>query len=474
MEKTTVRLESITIENFKNVEFGQLFFENKRKPYRASVLGLYGQNGSGKTALIDAIELLKLALQGLPLPDKFANYINVKAEYAVLTYELSITGENENYRAWYTLELHSMDKEVPQNTFFDEHESSVQQATIKNEVLKCSYESDTEHERKTPIIDTSSEKVFVPDTKYVCLLGKDKDIKMNLMVEKRMALSTSRSFIFSRGLLTAINDNQEEKDSPEYRRYVRLLKSLVRYGNYELFVINTANSGIISMDILPLSFKYEQGAKRAIGSILVPLENSVSIPQESVGVVENVISNMNIVLSQIVPGLTIQVEKLGEMVLKNGEKGMRIQLLSLKNEKAIPLKFESEGTKKIISILQLLIVVFNRSSITVAIDELDGGIFEYLLGELLRIISEKGRGQLLFTSHNLRPLETLDRGFIAFTTTNPQKRYLRMSNVKDNNNLRDLYFRDIILGEHSEELYLPTNNAEIALAFREAGEGCGA
>ena len=48
------------------------------------------------------------------------------------------------------------------------------------------------------------------------------------------------------------------------------------------------------------------------------------------------------------------------------------------------------------------------------------GVFEYLLGEMLNIISEKGKGQLIFTSHNLRPLETIDKGFIAFTTTNPK------------------------------------------------------
>lgn len=117
--------------------------------------------------------------------------------------------------------------------------------------------------------------------------------------------------------------------------------------------------------------------------------------------------------------------------------------------------------------------MYNNPSITVAIDELDSGIFEYLLGELLRIISEKGKGQLIFTSHNLRPLETIDRGFIAFTTTNPEMRYIRMSKVKDNNNLRDFYFRDIVLGEQNEELYEPTNNAEIAFAFREAGEVSG-
>lgn len=118
----------------------------------------------------------------------------------------------------------------------------------------------------------------------------------------------------------------------------------------------------------------------------------------------------------------------------------------------------------------MLIVVYNQPSITVAIDELDSGVFEYLLGELVRIISEKGKGQLIFTSHNLRPLETLDRGFVAFTTTNPNKCYVRMTNVKDSNNLRDYYYRDIMLSENHDNLYEQTKNSEIAFAFREAGK----
>lgn len=178
---------------------------------------------------------------------------------------------------------------------------------------------------------------------------------------------------------------------------------------------------------------------------------------------------MNIVLVQMVPGLTIGMEELGTELLRNGETGCKVQLVSHKNSKVIPLKYESEGIKKIVSVLQLLIVVYNQSSITVAINELDSGIFEYLLGELLHIISEQGKGQLIFTSHNLRPLETIDKSFIAFTTTNPDRRYIRFSNVKTNNNLRDFYYRDIELGEQYEEVYSPTNNFEIALAFREAG-----
>ena len=210
-----------------------------------------------------------------------------------------------------------------------------------------------------------------------------------------------------------------------------------------------------------------------VGNLLFPLEVPAPIPDEAVEPVKKIIDNMNIVLQQLVPGLTISVVDLGPVVSKEGHIGRSVQLMSLKNGKEIPFKYESNGIKKIVSILQLLIMVYNNPSITVAIDELDSGIFEYLLGELLNIISEKGKGQLIFTSHNLRPLETIDKGFIAFTTTNPENRYIRFANVKGNNNLRDFYYRDIVLGEQNEEVYSPTNNFEIALAFREAGEAFG-
>jgi len=102
---TIVRLESISIENFKNIESGRLSFSNNRKPFRTSILGLYGQNGSGKTALIDAIELLQLALKGLPIPMKFADYINIEAGFAELHYEFSVRADEEEYRVFYEFKL---------------------------------------------------------------------------------------------------------------------------------------------------------------------------------------------------------------------------------------------------------------------------------------------------------------------------------------------------------------------------------
>ena len=178
---------------------------------------------------------------------------------------------------------------------------------------------------------------------------------------------------------------------------------------------------------------------------------------------------MDIVLQQIVPGLTVGIREMGDELTPDGEEGIRIQLVSRRNGRELPLQCESEGIKRIVSFLNLLILMYNDPSVTVAIDEIDSGIFEYLLGELLGIVSRHGKGQLIFTSHNLRPLETIDRGFIAFTTTNPKARYTRLSNVKPSNNLRDLYYRGIVLGGQKEELYEETNNGDIAFAFMKAG-----
>lgn len=462
MKRSRVRIERIEIENFKNVKNGQISLKNNRRNFKSSILGIYGQNGSGKTALIDAIMLLKLALCGQVVPPQYADYIHVEAEYARLKFDLSveIPEANISYDVIYEFKLMKDHNDIQLNVV----ESENSKVVLYDEILKCSYISGVDSSRMSNLIDTSSSDIFTPKNKYHELVGKDKSIATDLLVAKRLAFATSRSFVFSHELLDVIQENCSQPI------YWNLIKMLVDYGNYELFVINTQNNGIITMNALPLAFRYENEESGFVGNIMLSLDEAETVPKEVAELIEKIIPNMNMVLSQIVPGLTISMYNFGPQILKNGDVGCRVQLMSKKNSKEIPLRYESEGIKKIVSILQLLIVVYNEPSITVAIDELDAGVFEYLLGELLRIISEKGKGQLIFTSHNLRPLETLDKGFIAFTTTNPEKRYVRMTNVSENNNLRDFYYRDIVLGEQNEVLYEPTNNYEIALAFREAGE----
>ena len=461
MKNSVIRLDSITINNFKNVQTGELSFVNSRKNYRASIVGLYGQNGSGKTALIDALSMFKYILCGAPVPLKYADYINVDSSYAHIKYVLKITDPDDDdteYKVEYELSFRKEEDESYQNTdgggIADHHK-----IVLFDEVLSCACKINGKKGIKQVLIDTRNEDTFGPKTKYDILTGKNKSVFTDLIVAKKLAAATSRSFIFSSELVNVIRDNCRDE------AYSSVIDSLVKYGNYELFVIDSATVGRISLNAMPLII-----GSRKHGSVVVSLNDGAVVPDDLMDSVRGVIGNMNIVLPQLNPGMSIDVKEMGTQMLRDGSLGTRIQLVSNKASREIPLQYESDGIKKIIAILQLLIAVYNKHSITVAIDELDAGVFEYLLGEILRIISEKGRGQLIFTSHNLRPLETLDKGFVAFTTTNPAHRYIRFRNVKTNNNLRDFYYRDIILGEQNEPVYEPTHNSEIALAFREAGE----
>lgn len=154
---------------------------------------------------------------------------------------------------------------------------------------------------------------------------------------------------------------------------------------------------------------------------------------------------------------------------KDGNPATVMMLTAYRDGKELPLRDESDGVRKIISVLSLIIAAFNQKSVTVAIDEFDAGIFEYLLGEILQALEESGKGQFIFTSHNLRPLEVIDKKFLYFTTTNPDNRYIRLKNISATNNLRDTYFREIILCEQEEEIYNKTKRFKIIAALKKAG-----
>ena len=140
MRKMVVRIESLEIINFKNVKHGVLEFSNNRKTFKSSVLGLYGQNGSGKTALIDALSLLKLVLSGKSVPAYYADYINVDASFATLRFNLKVKNKETlgeyivNYEFSIRKDLDETTQNINQEDLVDEKYKS----TIFNEVLSYS------------------------------------------------------------------------------------------------------------------------------------------------------------------------------------------------------------------------------------------------------------------------------------------------------------------------------------------------
>ena len=219
-----------------------------------------------------------------------------------------------------------------------------------------------------------------------------------------------------------------------------------------------------------MAFRIENEQTGAKGDFAIPLMTPVTLDRERKELLEVIVDQINTVLYTIIPGMRIEIRDYGKQALDSGEDGWKVELMSVReSHKPIPIRMESEGIIKIISILNALIQAFGNPSICLVIDELDAGIFEYMLGELLDIFQNSAKGQLIFTSHNLRALEMLDKESIMFSTANPENRYIHMKNVKGSNNLRSMYIRSITLGGQDEIIYEETDSLEIARAFRKAG-----
>lgn len=447
-----VRLTGITIQNFKNIVNGTVSFKNTRLNTPVSILGLFGQNGSGKTAIVDACNLLQTILCDMPLSAETYYDIKYDEKYAFLKYDFEMRGENTTFIVSYEFKL---GKNTDTST-----------VSIYDEILKCGYTESGSKTSISSIIDTSKGDTFGPVNKYALLVGKGKEKNEDIKYQKRKLRETSKSFVFSKELFNYIKKNKDTNTDILFDKYYQVLESLINYGERELYVLKTDAAAFITLNYLPMYYSLRNGD---CGLVRLALDEVSLVKEEHLPVITRIISNINIVLTKIIPGLALELNKLGMQLTREGIPLSQLTLMSKRDNITIPFRYESDGIKKLVSILNLLICVVNQDSITVVIDELDSGVFEYLLGELLSIIAEQGRGQLIFTSHCLRPLETLDRGYVAFTSTNPENRYIRLVDVKEDNNLRDLYYRGIQLGGQKETLYDFTSKAAISLAFLEAG-----
>ncbi len=311
--------------------------------------------------------------------------------------------------------------------------------------------------------------IFKPQKRLDEILEENKDIKTDLIVARKMAEKSNCSYIFgesSRDIFC-----REYKNG--FQQFSVIISSLFEFALKDLFVIRNTHSGVISANfVLPMAFRIENDNMGANGDFTVSLTEPILVDEERKNLLETIVERINIVLYTIIPGLQATIKNYGKQSLDDGEEGWKLELMSKREGmKEIPIRMESEGIIKIISILNALIQAFGNPSICLVIDELDSGIFEYMLGELLDIFKKSAKGQLIFTSHNLRALEMIDKESIMFSTANPDNRYIHMKNVRESNNLRNMYIRSITLGGQSEEIYEETDSLKIARAFRKAGRG---
>lgn len=458
MEKMATRLASLTLKNIKNVKNGTILMPHAKDRTMdwggAEILGIYGQNGSGKTAIVDALYFLQRIMVGDKVDQNIFDYIDSDSQTAEINAEFKIYANDILY-------------EVGYHIIFSKEDSIV---GIEREFLNCAVNQNGIRTNKNIFMDYRKDEpdsIFKPQKRLEELINKDQETKVDLIVAKKIAEKSNCSYIFGESSRDVFNKNS----SDGFKHYAFVIKSLFDFALKDLFVIKNAHSGVISANyILPMAFRVEKEKMGYKGDLAIPLTEPVLLKREKKELLNDIVDQINTVLYTIIPEMRIAVKDYGRQAMDTGEEGWKVELMSIRgNKKPIPIRMESEGIIKIISILNALIQAFASPSVCLVIDELDSGIFEYMLGELLDIFNKNAKGQLIFTSHNLRALEMLGKESIMFSTVNPDNRYIHMKNVKGSNNLRSMYIRSITLGGQEEKIYEETDSLKIARAFRKAG-----
>lgn len=471
------RIQRITIENLKNVAHGDIRFVCNTYDdifqKKSDILGIYGQNGSGKTTLIFAVHVLKQLLCGRRLWKDMDRFIRIGASFAKIDYDMSLeSGKYGNYLIHYSVVLKTKeaDEESDDMESLDEEQHFIESPVyLAEEKLQYKKISDEKGSRYHSIIEYNyeSEAVFGPEIRYKEFIGKEKELADELRYMKSTVYKSGSSFIFS---LMRIKDIRKRNGFQKELLYI--VDSIRMFGVAKLLVLSNIQASVVNANImLPMSFCWLENDNETIKSLKISIKitDETVVPEEAYELIEKRFIVIDRVLAKIVPNMSVKLVNRGTRVNDKGEPSVIIELMSGKNGNEIPLRYESDGIKKLIYVMYSLIEMYHDDSVTVAIDELDSGVFEYLLGEILTVLQENAKGQLIFTSHNLRALEVLDKKSVMFSTTNENNRYIRFKNVKGSNNLRDVYYQDILLGGQDECVYEPTSQSSIRRAFKSAG-----
>ena len=452
-----IRLVRLVLDGTRNVGHGEIDFEDL--PQGGSVTGIYGQNGSGKTTVIDAIGVLRHLLAGEPLDPTSGDIVSADAGRAAITATWRIGDGTDQRFLEYRAELAA---------------SPVHPGRAKVTGESVRIGATAGRLGRAVLTHRREEGEFVSTPAYVWRsIMRAPSVRAKLTRTEEHAYMEGRSFLFSR-LVTLDDEPGEQADwavdwavrqadasadtsarvLDYFRRrlgeFTRLRAMLQHYATHDIFVSTTRRSATAAYAFIPI---LEEDGDDDTSEFMFDLLKPVPLTGAQTARLERTVESFDRILPTIVPGLHIRVRKHYAGMGEDGEDRIDAELLSVRDHTVIPFRCESEGIIRITALLGYLRHAYVDGDALVAIDEFDSGVFELLLGDMLVQIADGCEGQLVFTAHNLRAMEVLPDSCIRTTLTDPGQRFATIGRRSASNNQRKRYLTISEFGWDRPDVY---------------------
>lgn len=403
-----MRIKSLKLINFRNIKDSTIYFKSK------NVSGIYGPNGTGKTSVIEAIRLLQFYfsfpreikdIENLE-KQKVLDYIYMGCDFLTISLELEIKEEI------YLVELELGKNNLNGITALKESISvkSSKPRSVYKKVI-C-VENDLSLPKPRVFLyerNKTKEKTDYFDYIQTEIFAKNKTSIQGIILE----LASFNSFI---SFLTREFEKSESKNK-KIKSVIEKWRELEK-AFHKITIINLKQQALSNLEIvIPMTIHTEN----AHGTLPVCCADKKNLySKKECQTIEKVINDINKIFPLLVQGAELILKIKVAFEDENGEK-YSISIFVKKNENEISIYNESTGTIKLFMLLSALINTLKDEDSILLIDELDVHIFEYLLAYILDIFSKYSKGQLIFTAHNLLPLEKLEKDSIILATHKDNK-----------------------------------------------------
>ena len=441
----------VKAKNFKSLK-DIAFNLNKTKAKTNQFIAIYGENGSGKTNIV---ELFKVLLQLVMARTIDVAMNKIPKEYWKIQEEIGEQLPPELNQIW------QLSLNLKEYRMINEKEPTEIEYGFKINDIDGFYYIKFDDE----IIE---EKIY-----YIA--GKQKSYLFQIKKESDKIVEKINKKIF-------INEKYNEELIENINKYwgkysfLSLLEFEIQEKNKE-YVENNISENIFKVieQILSMTVHVDKGALRIIPDNLIKqrklnnIQNGV-VNKEKLSEIKKYENILNIFFTQAYADIKEVKYKINE---KEGKIFYELYFNKMigGEVKSIPSKLESDGTKRILE--QFDTLIGSLLGETVIIDEIDNGIHDVLMKNIIMSIKDEITGQLIITTHNTLLLEILPKECIYILSTdyngNKTINSIRDYEVKiqRNNNARDLYFKGVFGG-------IPTTNyidfEEIKYALEDSKE----